>query len=41
MSTHSDIHNQFLNIRVANDTIAPFKPAEYIRNNTSVLLEQP
>jgi hypothetical protein len=41
MSTHSDIQNQYLNIRVANDTIKPFKPAEYTRNNTTVLLEQP
>lgn len=41
MTTHSDIQHQYLNIRVANDSVKPFKPAEYIRNNTSALLEQP
>jgi hypothetical protein len=41
MTTHSDIQHQYLNIRVANDTVKPFKPAEYLRNNTNVLLEQP
>lgn len=41
MTTHSDIRHQYLNIRVANDTVQPFKPGEYTRNNTTVLLEQP
>ena len=41
MSTHADIRHQYLNVRVANDSIVPFSPAQYTRNNTSVLLEQP
>lgn len=41
MTSHSDIQHQYLNIRVANDTVKPFKPAEYTRNNTSTILEQP
>lgn len=41
MSTHSDIRHQYVNLRIANDSVVPFRPSEYSRNNTSVLLEQP
>jgi hypothetical protein len=41
MTTHSDIRHQYLNIRVANDSVKPFKAAEYVKNNTSAILEQP
>lgn len=41
MTSYSDKQNQYLNIRIANDSIVPYTPATYTRNNTSTLLEQP
>ena len=41
MSSHKDIQNQYLNIRIANQTVVPFTEAIYNKNNTNPILYQP
>ena len=41
MSSHKDIQNQYLNIRIANTSIVPFTEAIYTKNNTNPILYQP
>lgn len=41
MSSHKDIQNQYLNLRIANQTVVPFTEAIYSKNNTNPILYQP
>ncbi len=41
MSSHKDIQNQYLNVRIANESVVPYTAAVYNKTNTNPILYQP